>query len=381
MTILETTMNLKRSNRVNIEFADLIYKQPSRNQQLKEAFDRVLYSGNFILGKELDNFENQFAKYLEVKYCIGVGNGLEALQIALMSLDIGKGDEIITTPITAAATTLAILAVGATPVFVDTNKCGLIDVELIEKVITKKTKAILPVHLYGNSVDLNRLIAICQKYKLFLIEDTAQAYGSKFNDKFLGTFGTLGCFSFYPTKNLGALGDGGAIVTNNLKFATICRQIRNYGESKKYKHLRFGLNSRLDELQAALLSIKLKYLEEDNSIRRSLAQRYINNLLNLPQVEIVMSQNGSLPNFHLFVIKVQKRSALRKYLSSYNIPTLIHYPKILPDQPFLKGLYKFTDLKVARNFVKSCLSLPLHPQMSLKQIDFISSKIRELYEE
>lgn len=360
-----------------IKFLDLVDK--SRINNFRAVFERVLSSGKFILDKEVEGFEQQFASYLGIKYCIGVGNGLEALQIALMALNIGNGDEVITTPISAAATTLSILAVGATPVFVDTTPSGLIDPSDISKVITKNTKAILPVHLYGNSVDLDRIRAICQKYKLFLIEDAAQAHGSKFNGKFLGTFGTLGCFSFYPTKNLGAFGDGGAIVTSNGKLATICQRIRNYGESKKYKHLRFGLNSRLDELQAALLSIKLKYLEEENSIRRRLAQRYIKNLSTLPQIEIVMPRRKKLPNFHLFVIKVQKRSALQKYLTSYSIPTSVHYPKILPDQPFLKREYKSLALPVAREFVKTCLSFPCYPKMSFEEVDFVSSKIIDFF--
>lgn len=362
-----------------IKFLDLVEKSNYKKKRLLSTFQRVVSSGHFILGKEVENFERQFAKFLGVKYCIGCGNGLEALQIALMALNIGKGDEVITTPITAAATSLAILAVGATPVFVDTNQDGFMDTDLIEKAINKKTKAILPVHLYGHPVDLEKILFFCQKHKLSLIEDTAQAHGSKFNGKLVGSFGNLGCFSFYPTKNLAALGDGGAIVTNNSYLAKICRQIRNYGDAKKYRHIRFGLNSRLDELQAAFLSFRLKYLESDNRKRRNLAQRYIKKLSNLSDLRIVKPLQNCLPNFHLFVVNVPKREALQKFLGSYNIPTLIHYPKILPDQPFLKNLYKAHELNIAKKFVKSCLSLPLYPQMSFDQVEFISAKIVEFY--
>lgn len=345
---------------------------------LNKAFNRVLSSGWFILGKEVESFEKSFANYLGIKYCIGVGNGLEAIQISLMALEIGKGDEVITTPLSAAATTLAILATGAKPVFVDTTDDGLINIGLIAQAITKKTKAIIPVHLYGNPVDLEALQSICKKHNLLLIEDAAQAHGSSYKGKKLGTFGDINCFSFYPTKNLGALGDGGAIVTNDKKLAEICATIRDYGQNGKYNHVRFGLNSRLDEIQAAILSVKLTYLDRDNEKRRKLAKRYIKNLSNIPNLKIIAADQNVTPNFHLFVIRTNKRNALQKFLKKFNILALIYYPKILPDQPFLKE-YRSADLPAARNFVKTCLSLPIHPQLTLEEVDFISSKIVEFY--
>lgn len=346
----------------------------SQKRKLLLKFSEVLNSGNFILGEEVKNFENNFAKYLGVKYCIGVSNGLEALQISLMALGIGQNDEVITTPISAAATTLAILAVGAKPVFVDTTKDGLMDPDLIVPAISKKTKAILPVHLYGNPVNLNKIQEICKKYKLFLIEDAAQAHGSSIGKKYLGTFGHLGCFSFYPTKNLGALGDGGAIVTSNKKLAKICYEIRDYGQKSKYNHVRVGLNSRLDELQAAILSVKLESLNEDNNKRRLLAKTYLKNLSNIPIITLI---NNSASNFHQFVIRVKKRRILQKHLQNFGIPTLIHYPKIIPDQPFLKSEYGKIPLPEARKFVKECLSLPIDPKLTFGKINFISSKIVE----
>lgn len=363
-----------------IKFLDLTAKH-NLKKNLEIAFKRVLSSGNFILGKEVKSFEQNFAKYLGVKYCIGVGNGLEAIQIALMSLKIGPGDEVITTPVSAAATTLAILAVGAIPVFVDTNDEGLINPDLMEKAITKKTKAILPVHLYGNPSALDKMHSICKKNNLYLIEDAAQAHGSKFNKKYLGTFGDLGCFSFYPTKNLGALGDAGALVTNNLRLYQICREVRDYGQRSKYQHVRFGLNSRLDELQASFLSLKLKTLESDNAKRQILARKYIKNLSPILELKIIKPENLSDANFHLFVIKTKKIKQLKKYLQENGIQTLIHFPKIIPDQPFLKSLYKNLCLPKAQKFVKTCLSLPLYPQMNLEEIDFVSDTIIKFFQE
>lgn len=354
-------------NNLKQEHADLLNK----------AFKRILSSGWFILGPEVESFEKSFANYLGSKYCIGVGNGLEAIQISLMALEIGQGDEVITTPISAAATTLAILATSAKPVFVDTTDDGLINIDLIPQAITKKTKAIIPVHLYGNSIDLEKLQKICKKNNLFLIEDASQAHGSSFKGKKLGTFGDINCFSFYPTKNLGALGDGGAIVTNNQNLAEICAAIRDYGQKGKYHHVRFGLNSRLDELQAAFLSVKLKFLDHDNEKRRKLAKRYTKNLLGVP-IEIVAT-NNIMSNFHPFVIKTKRRLALQKFLTAQGIPTLIHYPKIIPDQPFWKKNHKIENLLVARQYVNSCLSLPLEPQMSFEKVDFISSKIVQFF--
>lgn len=367
--------NLKKGR---VKFLDLKISAQNKKPYLK-AFAKVLSAGNFILGEKVKQFEENFAKYLGVKFCIGVGNGLEALQISLMALKIDQGDEVITTPISAAATTLAILAVGAKPVFVDTTKDGLLNPNLIVPAITKRTKAILPVHLYGNPVDLNKIQKICKKYKLFLIEDVAQAHGSTHNGKKLGNLGDLGCFSFYPTKNLAALGDGGAIVTNSKSLAKICREIRDYGQNKKYLHVRFGLNSRLDELQAAILDLRLKGLDKENESRKNIAERYIKNLSQIKQIEIIKAGNLSKPNYHLFVIKTKKRDGLKKFLQECGVQTLIHFPKIIPDQPFLKKKYGSENLPVARKFVKTCLSLPCYPEMSLSDTDYVSSKIIDFF--
>lgn len=344
------------------------------------AVQEVLESGSYVLSSKVEKFEKEFAKYLGVKHCIGTANGLEAIQISLMAYGIGLGDEVITTPISAVATTLAILAAGAIPVFTDVDERGQMDVNLIEGLITKNTKAILPVDLYGQPCDLIRIKEICRENKLFFIEDACQAHGTTFKDKKLGTYGDVGCFSFYPTKNLGAFGDGGALVTNDEKLAKVYKELRDYGQQTKYVHIRYGLNSRLDELHAALLSVKLKYLDKDNDKRRKIAERYVKNLKNVKGLELILPDNLEDSNYHLFVIKTSKRDALQSFLKSQGIPTLIHYPIAIPDQPMFENKYINLDIQVARKFVKNILSLPCHPFMDVLEVDYICSKIKRFYE-
>lgn len=343
-------------------------------KEIDEAINRALSSGWFILGKEVESFEKEFSEYLKVKHCIGVGNGLEALQISLMADGIGSGDEVITTPLSAVATTLAILSVGARPVFVDVDENGLIDANLINKKINKKIKAVMPVHLYGNPVKIEEILNISRNNNLTLIEDACQAHGSVFRGKKLGTFGKFGCFSFYPTKNLGAFGDGGGIVTNDDKMADLCRQIRNYGQSEKYVHSTYGMNSRLDEMQAAILRVKIKFLEKENAKRKALAQRYLAKLKNLP-IEFISKNFLDSSNFHLFVIRTKQRDQLQKYLLGKKIPTLIHYPQIIPFQPFIKKQFKSQTFPNASKIVTEILSLPCHPKMNFAQLDYICTEI------
>ena len=364
-----------------ISFLDFTQEYKIRKKEYTHAFDRVMTSGVYILSKEVQEFENNLAKYLNVKYCVGVANGLEAIQIALMVKGIGPGDEVITTPISAVATTLAILAVGAEPIFADTNEKGQIDSVQIEKLITKNTKAILPVDLYGQPCDLVKIKEICKKHKLFLIEDACQAIGSTLDGKKLGTYGDVGCFSFYPTKNLGAFGDGGCLVTNNEKLAKTYRELRDYGQQTKYVHIRYGLNSRLDELHAALLSVKLNYLDKDNAKRRIVAKRYIDKLKNIKGLELILPENLDDSNFHLFVIKTKKRDELKKYLADNGIPSLIHYPITIPDQPMFKAKYRNLKIPIARKFVKEILSLPCHPYLDDNEVDYVSGKIVNFFKD
>lgn len=359
-----------------MQFVDFKAEAKEYESSYQEAFSRTLHSGWYILGKEVEEFENKFAKYLGAKHVVGVANGLEAIQISLMVLGIGEGDEVITTPLSAVATTLAVMAVGATPVFVDIKEDGQLDENLVEQAITARTKAILPVHLYGNACNIQELNKISTDHDLYLIEDAAQAQGSSYQSKMLGTIGDLGCFSFYPTKNLGAIGDAGAITTNDEALATACKQIRDYGQESKYKHSRLGLNSRLDELQAAFLGEKLKTLDTMNDRRRNNAAIYTK-LLDTTKLEIITPVPNSIPNYHQFVIKVKRRDDLQQHLKDLEIPTLIHYPILIPDQPLFKGKYDSLPIPIAHRLVNEILSLPCGPYMTKEQIEEVSNAINK----
>src|SRR5258706_5275441 len=363
-----------------INYLDFPKEVKVRGRLYMKAVSTVLKSGSYVLSSEVENFETEFAKYLGTKYCVGVANGLEAIQIALMAYGIGKGDEVITTPLSAVATTLAIVAVGARPVFADINENGQIDAGKIEKLITKKTRAVLPVDLYGQPCDLDQIKSICKRHELYLIEDSCQAHGSYFKNKKLGTFGDVGCFSFYPTKNLGAFGDGGALITNDKILANKFKQLRDYGQEYKYKHVVYGLNSRLDELHAGILRVKLKFLQKDNDFRRELAKRYVDNLSKIKGLTLVLPKKISDSNFHLFVIKTKKRDELKKFLMDNGIPSLIHFPITIPQQPVLRTLnIKVPKLPVSERFVNEILSIPCHQFMSLKEVDYVSAKVAELF--
>lgn len=361
-----------------MQFVDFKTEKNELKKNYNDAFNRVLNSGWYILGKEVESFEIEFAKYLGVSHVVGVANGLEAIQISLMALGIGEGDEVITTPLSAVATTLAILAVRATPVFIDIKKDGQIDEKLIEDKITNKTKAILPVHLYGHSCNMEKIRQIAIKNKLYLVEDAAQAHGSTYKNKMLGTIGDFGCFSFYPTKNLGALGDGGAIATNNEEFAKKCRQIRDYGQAKKYEHVIYGLNSRLDEIQAAFLREKLKFIKKMNIKRQSNATIY-HKYLTSNKIELVSPSQDSLSNYHQFTILTKDRKNLQNYLKEKSIPTLIHYPITIPNQPMFNKKYKSLNLPIANQFADEVLSLPCGPYLKSKDIKLISNTINDYF--
>lgn len=363
---------------MRIPFNDFSADSKLYRQDYLESFARVLDSGWYILGNEVKAFEQKLAQYLSVKHVIGVANGLEALQISLMALGIKEGDEVITTPLSAVATTLAIIAVGATPVFVDTDASGQINVAQIPSAITGKTKAILPVDLYGNCPDYDSIHSIASSRGLTILEDACQAHGSQYKGQKLGTLGTLGCFSFYPTKNIGAFGDGGAIVTGDEILASFCRQIRDYGQSSKYCHEQYGLNSRLDELQAAILRLKLARLDQENKIRQDLSARYRQALADITDLSIVSSAPDVLPNHHLFVIRTTRRDQLQSFLESKGITSLVHFPSLIPDQPFLQSQYQ-ASLPEASRFVTEVLSLPLHPHLSLAAVDYICSSIQEFF--
>lgn len=346
--------------------------------EMDKAMQEVLESGWYILGTQGKTFEEQFAKYIGTKYAIGVANGLEAMQISLMALGVGTGDEVITVSNSAVATALAITNAGATPVFVDVDEYYHIDLEELEKTITPKTKAIIPVHLFGQSVDMEALNAIAKKHNLFVIEDACQAAGAKLGDKKTGSMGTAGCFSFYPTKNLGGYGDGGAITTNDEELYKKCIQLRNYGQTDRYRHEIKGLNSRLDELQAAILQVKLRHLDEMNVRRNKTAQIYLKELAEIKELTLPKVRKNAYSNFHLFVMQAEKRDELLASLAEKGIKALIHYPIPIHKQPCYP---EYNDVKLPRAeaLAKTLISVPMHPFLEESEVLEVCSEIKEFY--
>jgi len=363
-----------------IPLIDLKRQYTMLSNEIKEAITEVLQSGQYILGPKVSEFEKRCSEYLNVKHCIGVGNGTDALVIALESLGIGNGDEVITTPFTFFATAEAIVRVGAKPVFVDIDPPSYnINPEEIEKKITPKTKAIIPVHIFGQVCNMDRILEIAKKYNLYVIEDACQAFGAEYNGKKAGTIGDVGCFSFFPTKNLGGFGDGGLIVTNDDKVAERARMLRQHGSKKKYYNELIGFNSRLDEIQAAILLVKLKYIDDWNKRRYQIAQRYDQGLkLNglLTPAKTNNYERGHI--YHLYVLQHEKRDELIEYLSQKGIATGIYYPVPLHLTKALQFLgYKEGDFKVAEEVSKKSFAIPMFPELTDEEIEFIISSINE----
>ena len=337
----------------------------------------VLRSGWYILGNEVKSFEEEFAKYVESEHCVGLASGLDALWIAFRVLGIGAGDEVIVQGNTYIASVMGITINGATPVFVEPDEYFNIDASKIEEKITDKTKAILVVHLYGQASNMDTIVEICKKHNLRLVEDCAQAHGAKFNGKQIGTFGDIGCFSFYPSKNLGAFGDAGAITTNDAKIADDVRVFRNYGSEKRYYNRVVGTNSRLDELQAGFLRIRLKYLNDLTEEKKNICDRYLSELSN-DKIELPRIREGATHIWHQFVIKSNYRDDLMKYLDEKGIGTIIHYP--IP--PHLSEAYKYLGLKegslpITEEYAKTVLSLPLYNGMQKEEQDYVIDTINK----
>ena len=324
---------------------------------LRAKFNDVIEKGWFILGNEVKQFEESFAKLHDAKHCIGVASGLDALILSLRALDLEKGSEVIVPSNTYIATIFAVLHCGLKPVLVEPDiETYNIDPEKIEAAITRKTKAVLVVHLYGKCCRMGRIKKICKENKLKLIEDCAQSHGAKFKDQMSGTFGDCGAFSFYPTKNLGALGDGGAVICSNAGIANKIRSLRNYGSSKKYYNEHIGFNSRLDEMQAAFLNIKLNVLTEYTSHKRNLASIYMKELKKDFILPVVRKNEFDV--FHIFAIRHQKRDELKKYLLEKNIQTEIHYPLAPHKQVAMKNILKRKSYPVSEEIHRTILSLP-----------------------
>ena len=330
------------------------------------AVQRVLDSGWYVLGKELKTFEHQWAETCGTRHGVGVGNGLDAIEIALRVLDIGTGDEVITTPMTAFATVLAILRAGATPVLADIERdTALLSPESVERCFSSKTKALLSVHLYGQVRNMSTWTQFCTDNNISLIEDCAQAHLAQWQGTVAGAFGEIGAYSFYPTKNLGAIGDAGMIVTSNSMLSEKASRLRNYGQSERYHHPELGMNSRLDEIQSALLSERLKWLPEFTQRRQAIAAIYQAELVN-PQIQLLANPEENQAHvYHLFVIQCEHREALQTHLQKSGVQSLMHYPiPIHQQEPCLEIKRDRQGLSNSEYHATTCLSIPCHPQMS-----------------
>lgn len=360
---------------MHVPFLDVSYTYSSLKSEIDAAYQRVMNSGIYIMGPELTAFEAEFADFCGVKHAIGVGNGLDALEIALRALGIGPGDEVIVPEFTFVATWLGVTRAGATPISAPCDMFYGLDPQNIETRLTKKTRAIMPVHLYGQLADMAALNKIAQQHNLYVIEDAAQAHGAMCPTGVAGSLGHLSGFSFYPGKNLGAFGDGGAITTSDNALAGACRQLRNYGSTVKYQHDSLGINSRLDELQAALLRVKLRSLPAWNTRREEIAIHYLQGLQDTPLV-LPKVRQGSKSVWHLFVVETDERDALREYLSAHDIETGIHYPIAPGDQKCYTG----SASEHASQTAQRVLSLPIGPHLDVENCDYVIDAIRSYFD-
>lgn len=364
---------------MKIPFVSLKPMHIEIEDEIKEVFNTVYDKSIFINGDYCEKFEYEFSKYCEAEYCVGTGNGLDSLYIILKALGIGKGDEVIIPSNTYIATALAVTYAGAEVVMVEPDIATYnIDCDLIESKITKKTKAIIAVHLQGRMADMDKICEIGHKYGLYVIEDAAQAHGARYKGTTPGTMSTAAAFSFYPGKNLGALGDGGCIVTNDKKLADKCRAIANYGSDYKYHHIYLGNNSRLDELQAGFLSVKLKYLDKWNQYRRYVAKKYLTGINNSRIILPLKSNEEYEHIYHIFAIRCEKRDELEKYLNENGIGTVKHYPIPIHKQ----GAYKDSRLSreaytTAELISDTILSIPMYYGITDEETEYVIEKINE----
>jgi dTDP-4-amino-4,6-dideoxygalactose transaminase len=343
------------------------------------AAERVVRSGWYILGEELKRFEKSFAAWAGMPHAAGVGNGMDAIEIGLRAAAIGKGDEVITTAVTAYATILAVLRAGATPVLADIESgSGLLDTQSVERCITPRTKAVLLVHLYGQVPDLDSWTRFCAERRIALVEDCAQAYGARWGGRAAGSFGLFGAFSFYPTKNLGALGDGGAVAASTADLDARVRVIRNYGQTERYHHGELGLNSRLDEMQAAILSERLQWLDRFTVRRRQVAQAYRAGISNPRVAQLSTPCMEENHVYHLFVVTCRDRDGLSRFLKDQGIESLIHYPIPAHKQaPTIEIKRDPNGLAGAEAFASACLSIPCHPQLSDSEVEKVIGAIND----
>lgn len=362
---------------MKIDLAVLNRQFQMHQVEYEEAALRVLRSGWYIMGPELNALEEEFAAYTGAKYCVGLNSGLDALTLAVRALDIGSGDEVIVPANTYIATVLGATANGAKPVLVEPDEFYNLDADKIEAAVTSRTKAIMVVHLYGQAANMPKIMAVAEKYKLTVIEDCAQSHGANYGETMTGRFGTIGCFSFYPTKNMGAFGDSGAIVTDDEQLDEKIRMLRNYGSKVKYQNELAGVNSRLDEIQAALLRVKLKHLPELNEERKQIAKCYLEGIKN-PLIQLPKLRDGAEHVYHQFVVRNKERDKFKAYLKENGIDTVIHYP--IP--PHLAECYKdleysIGDYPLAEQYADEVLSLPIFNGMGKDEIAYVISVCNE----
>lgn len=355
---------------MKIPFSTFEHMHAEIKAEMTEKFNSMYDIGWFIQGKECEEFEKEFAEYNGSKYCVGIGNGLEAIIIALQALGIKEGDEVIVPSNTFIATALAVSYVGAKPILVDPDETTYnLSLKGLEEALSERTKAVIPVHLYGQSADMDEILDFAKKHNLKVIEDCAQAHGALYKGKKVGTFGDVGCFSFYPGKNLGALGDAGAVITDNKELADMMRAISNYGSHKKYHHIYKGVNSRLDEIQSGFLRIKLKHLDEYNTFRNDVAKRYLTEIKN-PKIKLPTIGKDRTHVWHIFAVLCENRDELQNYLKDLGIGTTCHYPiSIAEQEAYLED--KLNNLPLAKKIAETELSLPMYYGMSEEKVTYV----------
>jgi len=366
---------------MQVPFLDLKAQYRAIADEVEISVRGVLESTAFAGGPFVERFEEEFARFCDCRYSVGVGNGTDALWFSLLALGVGAGDEVITVPNTFIATAEAISFCGARPVFVDVNETNFtMDPNLLEMAITQRTKAVIPVHLFGQTADMDPILKIARKNNLFVIEDACQAHGARYGDKPAGSMGNTGCFSFYPGKNLGAYGEAGAIVTNDEVLANSMKMLRDHGQSKKYHHGRIGWNGRMDGIQGAILSVKLRYLKQANDARRRNAALYSELLKDIEEIVLPQEMEYASHVYHLYVVRVRDRDRLMKFLAEQGIGYGIHYPVPV----HLQEAYSFLGLSegafpVAERCAKEIVSLPMFPELTGDQIHFVADSIRSFY--
>ncbi|MFH0869438.1 MAG: DegT/DnrJ/EryC1/StrS family aminotransferase [archaeon] len=365
---------------MEVPFLDLKTQYHKIRKEILAEIEDVLENSSFVLGPKVKAFEENFSKYCQVKHSIGLSTGTDALMLALLALDIKPGDEVLIPANTFIATAEAVSHCGAKPVFVDVDPVSYtIDPVLIEKAITNKTRAIIPVHIYGQMAEMDQIMNIAKKHKLFVIEDACQAHGAKYKGKMSGSIGDIGCFSFYPGKNLGAYGEGGLCVTNNDEFARKIRLLRDHGSEKKYYHDTIGYNSRLHGIQGAVLNVKLKYLDGWNLARAKAAELYSKKLGANSKIIVPKVMDGHTHIFHLFVVQVDDRDAVMQKLKEAGITALIHYPVPIHLQKAYESLgYKEGAFPVTEKAAKRILSLPIYPEITEEQVSYVCDALKKI---